>query len=388
MQRPLATVAVGTALAVGGVAVVAVFAPQLLRTSHTMRVEDFGCYWTATKVNLAGENAFVQENLLHLQLEIEPHRDVPIAAWSPPWTFAAFTPLAPLDFAAARWIWRFLQIGTILGAVTVFWRIYGGAPDRLIWVWFAALVWYPTLQMLGLGQHSNLVLLGLTGWVWGLATGRPFAAGAFLALTLVKPQNLYLVGFLAVIWVLDRRAWRAAAGGIVGTLVLSAVAAIPNPAVFSEYVAAITSRPPTTALPPTVGMLLRLVFGERHFWLLFAPQLAGVAWGAWYYARHRRDWDWAERAPLVVLVSCVTSPYGWMYDQVLLLLPLVVLLARASRYPNGVFLSAGVVSLFTIVCLTLHLAGFREVTFTWYAPLWLVLYLALAPRRPRDRVGV
>lgn len=377
MRRPLVVVGLGTALAIGGVFLLAACAPEVLRTGHTMRVEDFGAYWTGTKVNLAGHDAYAQDNLLSLQQAIEPHRTEPIAAWSPPWTFAAFTPLAPLDFATARWVWRFVQIGTILAAVTVLWRVYRGNPDRLIWVWFAALVWYPTLQTLGLGQHSNLVLLGVTGWIVGLACGWPFTAGALLALTLVKPQNVYLVGLLAVVWVLDRRAWRAAAGGVFGAVLLSAIAMAPNPTVFQEYSAAITSRPPTTALPPTLGMLLRVVFGERHFWLLFVPQVIGVGWVLWYYARHRRGWDWVERGPLVVLVSCLTSPYGWMYDQVLFLIPLVAVLAPASHRPSGVFRGVTVVAGLTAVCLALHGAGLREITFVWHAPMCLVLYLAL-----------
>jgi len=217
--------------------------------------------------------------------------------------------------------------------------------------------------------------------VAGLAAGRPFAAGACLALTLVKPQNVYLVGLLAAAWVLDRRAWRAAMGGVVGTAVLSAVVAIPNPAVFSQYLTALTSRPPTTTLPPTPGMLLRLAFGERHFWLLFVPQVVGTAWALWYYARHRRDWDWLVRGPLVVLVSCFTSPYGWMYDQVLLLIPAVAVLAPLSGRPGGTARGGVVIAGLTAVCLALHGAGFREVTFAWHAPLCLVLYLVLTRHR-------
>jgi len=68
----------------------------MLRTPQTMRVEDFGAYWTATQVNQAGRNPYVAENLLPLQQRIEPNRTEPVAAWSPPWTCAVFAPLARL----------------------------------------------------------------------------------------------------------------------------------------------------------------------------------------------------------------------------------------------------------------------------------------------------
>src|SRR5437773_6227026 len=132
MKRPYTAVVFGTSLAVAGVFVVAAVRPDLLRTAHTMAVEDFGAYWIGTKVELAGGNAYDDDQLLPLEQEIEPDRTVVVAAWSPPWTFAALAPLAPLDFPTARWVWRFIQISTNFLALVALWRAYGGPPDRLI----------------------------------------------------------------------------------------------------------------------------------------------------------------------------------------------------------------------------------------------------------------
>lgn len=375
MRSPYAVIAAGTLVAVGGIIALGVASPEMLKTANTMRVEDFGAYWTATKVNQRGSDAYRAENLLPLQQEIEPDRTEPLAAWSPPWTSAVMDPLARLDYAVARWAWRFLQIATLFLATTLLWRTYGGAPERLIWMWCCSLAWYPSLQMLGLGQHSNLVLLGAAGWIAGLAAGCPFLAGMMLSLTLVKPQNLYLLGLLAAVWAIDRRQWQAVAGGICGTIAMSVVVAIQNPDVFTQYFDALGSRPPTTTIPPTIGMLLRLTFGWDRFWLSFLPPAGGLIWAAWYYLCHRADWDWSVRGPLVVLVSCITSPYGWVYDQVLFLIPLAVVLSRLSHRRDG--LSRGVMAVIglTGVCLLLHQAGLRELTFVWLAPLCLTLYL-------------
>lgn len=376
MKRPYAVVVAGTALAAAGVIVIAFVRPELLRTSNTMKVEDFGAYWTGTKVDLAGANAYDGDNLLALQQQIEPERTRPVPAWSPPWTFAAFAPLAPLDFGIARWLWRFIQMGTLFAAATALWRVYRGPPEKLIWVWATALMWYPTLQTLGLGQHSNLVLAGVVGWLACQSAGRSFASGAFLALVLVKPQNVYLLGLLIVVWMVHRRKWSVAAGAVVGTAVFTLATLALNPAVFRDYITAITTRPPSNTVPPTLGMLLRLLFGDAQFWLMFVPPLAGVAWAMWYYIRNRMTWDWAERAPVIIMVSCITSPYGWMYDQVLFLVPIVSIMARAAYSPSGLMRVMGVVVGLTALCLMLHGAGLRELTFVWHAPLCLALYLA------------
>jgi hypothetical protein len=376
MTRPYTIVVAGTALAAASVVFIATISPEQLRTSNTMRVSDFGAYWTATKMALNGGNPYDEASLLPSQQAIEPSRTSPGAAWSPPWAFAVHAPFVPMDFAAARWIWRFIQIGTLFAAATALWRVYGGPPGKVIWVWSAALMWYPTLQTLGLGQHSNMPFLGVAGWLACQTAGRPFAAGAWLALVLVKPQNLYLLGLVGILWTVDRRAWRVAAGAVTGTVVFSAATLLVNPAVFQDYLEAFRNRPPTNYLPPTIGMLLRMMFGEQRFWLVFLPPLAGMAWGVWYYARNRSAWDWAERAPVIILVSCISSPYGWMYDQVLLLVPVIAIVARAAHQPSGVMRALAVVVGLTALCLMLHSAGMREVTFVWHAPLCLALYLA------------
>ncbi len=384
MTRPYLVLGVATALAIATVFAVAATRPDLLRTPHTVRVEDFGAYWTGTKVDLAGGNAYDGANLLPLQRQIEPDRTEPVAAWSPPWTFAAFAPLAPLDFAPARWLWRFLQMGTVFAAVTALWQAYRGPADRLIWVWAAALLWYPTLQTLGLGQHSNLVLAGVAGWLACQSAGRPFVAGAFLALVLVKPQNVYLLGLIVAVWIVHRREWRFAAGAVAGTVAFTLATLALNPTVFQDYLAALATRPPSYTLPPTVGMLLRILFGESRFWLMFIPPVVGVVWGLWYYVHNRRAWDWLERAPVIILVSCFTSPYGWMYDQILFLVPLVAILAGAADRPGAAVRVVVAVAGLTAICLALHGAGFREVTFAWHAPLCLILYLTASTLLPRS----
>ena len=383
MSRPYWVIGAGMAVATTAVLGIAAVKPESLRNSNTMKVPDFGFYWTAAKVALAGGNPYDEANLLPLQQEIEPERTTPGAAWSPPYALAVHAPFVSMDFATARWIWRFVQLGTIFAAVTALWHVYGGPPAKVIWAWSAALMWYPTLQLLGLGQHSNLPLLGVAGWLGCWVAMRPFAAGAFLALVLVKPQNLYLLGLLGLIWTIDRRAWRLAAGAVAGTAVFTAVSLMLNPAIFHDYVDAFQNRPPTNYAPPTIGMVLRVMFGESRFWLSFLPPVTGIAWGVWYYARNRSAWDWPERVPVIILVSCLTSPYGWIYDQVLLLVPITGILARAAAWPRGIFYTMAVIAGLTVLCLVQHNLKLRELTFVWHAAVCLALYLAASARLNR-----
>jgi hypothetical protein len=358
-------------------------------------VEDFGVYWTATKVNQAGGNAYDERQLLEPQQEIEPALRKPIAAWSPPWTFGALAPLTAVDFAAARWLWRIFQLATVLAAVTALWQIYGGPPNKLLWVWGLALIWYPTRQTLLLGQHSNLVFAGLVGWLACLAAQRRFLAGAFLALVLVKPQNLNLVVLLIAISIVDRRDWRMAAGGLAGTLLFTLLTLWQNPLVAQNYVEAITNRPPAHLLTPLPGTFLRMAFGYDQFWLTFVAPLIGMLWGIWYYFRNRLNWSWPERLPLLVIVSWIASPYGWMYDQLLFLIPIVAVLAPAAQRTAWFLWGISIVASLAVLAWALHSTGLKEHTFFWHAPVVLGLYLlgrkALNPvinERPTRERGI
>jgi hypothetical protein len=341
-----------------------------------MKVEDFGAYWTGTLVNGRGGNAYDPDSLLEPQRLIDPGVVIPGQVWSPPWTFPLLAPFTAVDFATARWAWRFVQIGSLFLSVTAVWRVYGGPPEKLIWGWCAALAWYPSLQTVGLGQNCTLVLLGVAGGLGCLVAGRAGLAGAVFAFSLAKPQNLYLLGLLAVVWAIDRRQWRPAIGACLAAFLLTVGAIIQNPDVFSHYLDAFARRPPAGFVPPTFGMALRLLFGVDRFWLSFLPTAVGLVWGIWFYVRNRDHWDWADRLPIVVIVSCLTSPYGWIYDQVLFLVPVTQLLAiSACRRPQlftPILLTS---TALTAVCFGLHSAGLREVTFLWHAPVVLVLYL-------------
>jgi hypothetical protein len=376
MRRPYSVLLVGTFLAVAVVLGLSSIRPGVWATPSTMKVEDFGAYWTGTIVNCRGGNAYEPGSLHDLQRQIDPASVIPGQVWSPPWTFPVLAPFTLLDFATARWTWRFFQLGTILLSVTAVWRAYGGAPERLIWAWIAALAWYPTMQVVGLGQNSTVVLLGVAGGLGCWVSRYEITAGMAFSLTLVKPQNVYLLGVVAVVWAVDRKQWRPALGVVLGASLLTLAALALNPVVFAQYVEAFSDRPPEQFVPPTFGMALRLLFGNDRFWLSFVPMILGLLWGIGYYLRNRNDWSWEERLPVVLLVSFVTSPYGWIYDQVLLLIPITQLLAVTSAHqPKWFKPFLCVVAGLTLCCFVQHAAGYWEVTFLWHAPVVFVLYL-------------
>jgi len=58
------------------------------------------------------------------------------------------------------------------------------------------------------------------------------------------------------------------------------------------------------------------------------PGLVGLAI---YWRRYRLDWTWRDRLPMVLSLSVLTAAYGWPFDEVVLLVP-VLMIAAGSIY--------------------------------------------------------
>ena len=82
--------------------------------------------------------------------------------------------------------------------------------------------------------------------------------------------------------------------------------------------------------------------------------------------------------PLLLVVSVITAAYGWTFDQVVLLVMIlssVHLLSQSSaRIPAIALMVAGIAVNFV----ALGLRGvFADAGFWWFAPFWLVWYMAV-----------
>jgi NADH dehydrogenase len=207
------------------------------------------------------------------------------------------------------------------------------------WAWLVPLAVVVTSPepraLLNFGQNTGFVLVGLCGFLLLRTRGYPLAAGLVGALTAVKPH--LLLPFATVLLVEARTApgRRVLLGGVVTLVAGSLLALVSNPGVFGDFVAAM--RGPTTAATvapaewqlPLFSYRLRNAIDPAAFRWQFLP--AAVACLAFGIARKRAaSWDWAARLPLLVLVSLLCAPYGgWVFDLVLLVVPVTATFVRA-----------------------------------------------------------
>lgn len=345
-------------------------------------LRDFVEYWAAGKLLAAGENPYDPARIKELEEE-SGREEEPILMWNPPWALPFVLPLGWLPVRQAHLVWLLAHFLALLVSAELLWRSYGGDPDWRLLAVVLTFTFVPSLSALIVGQISPLLLLGAAAFL-PLARGRhDLAAGAVTTLLAIKPHMAYLFWVALVVWAMAARRWRLLVGGAVTGLLLTGVALAFRPTILEEYWQTFRETPAKYA-SPTLGYLLRMALGSPSFGWQFVPLLPGLAWLAWHGWRHRQDWDWARQLPPLLLVSALTAAYGaWLFDLVILLVPVLAVAAWLGRAGSrgqrlaGAAVHVGVAGLG--LALMLVPLEVEYLHFIWITPVLLAAWAALAP---------
>jgi hypothetical protein len=371
-----------TWIGLGAVLVLLCLRAGSLMNISALGLGDYIAYWSAGRLNAWGQNPYSPEDLLPVQQAEGWPEEWPNIMYYPPWALPLVMPLGLLPFSISRLLWLLVEVVVVIYCADRTWRYYNGPISRRWLAWLLALIFVPTLIALRMGQMSPFLLLGIVGFLEAERRGLDWLAGAFLLLAAVKPQLLYLFGIGVLVWSADRRRWRVVAGGLVAGAVALLIALLCNPHVLEQYRFAL-SHPPSGNITPTAGALLRLAFGHDLVWLQFVPTAIGLGWFPAYYARYRNNWRWDRQAPLLLLVSFLTSSYGsWVFDLPVLLIPVLAVslqVWQSGRRDVATFAVTGFL-LCDAVALALNLTGATYLSFIWMTPALLIAYLMLRAR--------
>jgi hypothetical protein len=257
--------------------------------------------------------------------------------------------------------------------------------------WVAAVVGFAfvgTWWLVAYGQNTGLLALGLAGFLHFRRKDRPLTAGAFAALTALKPHLLACFGVLLVADAVTRRGAKSLASGAAAVAVALGVVLAANPHAVAQFLEA-TRHPAEGAIPlsdwalPVPAYWLRTWLAPDRFWVQFVPCALACAGFLAYRFWRGKAWDWARELPLVVAVSLITTPYGgWIFDLTVLLVPVVWAAARLAFAGRWKLLAAFVAGQGAVTAASLEWAGGLH-AYWWVAPAALGLcLLALLPPRP------
>jgi len=344
-------------------------------------VDDYARYWAGAKLNLADQNPYDFKIINQLQIEAggqASETSVSSIMLNPPWALIFIMPLGWLSYSISRLAWLLFTIALILFCAQQLWRFYHGSPRKKWLAWIVVFVFAPTISVLEKGQITPLLLLGITGFIYFSEFRRnDWAAGACVALVSIKPQLIYLFWIAVLFWVIQQRRWFILLGTAGTILILTLITMIFNPSVMQQYLSAMQTYQISEWATPTIGSYLRFFWlGTDKFWLQFLPAFFGGLWLIYYWYKHHNSWRWVKDLPIVLLVSLLTSPYAWTYDQVILV-PAVIqgtIWVLDARKRWIALLLAGLFLGINILNLVLHMR-LSDFWFVWMAPALLIWFL-------------
>lgn len=316
-------------LMAGAITAVAVFfvATHLDSVRKSPARRDYIQYWAAGQFLIHGGNPYDAERVLELEQQAGYPADRPLVVRTPPWSLFLFLPLGVMNAFLGWILWMGISVAALVAAVRWCWGIFGKTPESRSLCIVIGYTFAPVFGCLLAGQIGLLMLFGIVLFLM-LEEQRPFLAGAALLLPMAKPHLLVFFWIALASWVLLRRKWAVTGGLATAVTVATVIALVFDAAAFQHYFQFLHTAAIENEFIPTVSGVLRLLFFRQYFRVQFVPTAIGLVWLIWYLIRNRGHWAWREHGLTTMVVSILTTPYGWLTDEVVLM-PAMVFAAMA-----------------------------------------------------------
>jgi hypothetical protein len=350
-------------------------------TSAT-NVNDFAAYWSAASLIIHSHNPYAGHAVLSLENEVGFTGSTPLIMRNPPWIMPIIAPLGFLSFGLAQRLWLIVGLLAILISAKWLWDLYRVERQSRVLTCLAVATFSPLPVALAIGQVSPLVLLGIAGFLHFEDKQKLGWAGAFLFLATLKPHLIFLVWVALASLSIYHRTARIVGALMLAIVIASFIAISLDHSIFVQYAQMLVKERVPQELTPTVSGIVRLWSGI--YAAEFLPGVLALGGLLFYGGRRWVRWNWAEGMPLLVVISLLTTPYGWFFDQVILLPCLFqaaswLATSRQSPLRVGVmtvYLSANAT---VLTLIRLHLTTFWYV---WTISVWFALYALTQINRP------
>jgi len=330
---------------------------------------DFVVYWASGQQLLHHANPYDPDAMLRIERTagISPGYDV-LFMRNPPWGLPLVLPLGFLGLRVGAFLWSLVLFACLAISVRLLWLMHGSQGNRLHWL---GLSFAPALVCLIVGQTSLFALLGLVLFL-RLHGSRPFMAGISLWLCALKPHLFLPFGVVLLAWVFVSRAYKLLAGAAVAMAVSWVVLFWIDPMAWTQYAQMIRTSGIEKEFIPCLSVALRLWLSPQAMWLQYLLPALGCLWAVGYYWHRRHAWDWSRDGSLLLLVSLVSAPYCWLFDQAL---AVPAMLQGAYLTRSRILLTVLALSTVLIEIELVCDVQIPSALYLWTAPVWLAWYL-------------
>jgi len=352
-----------------GLALIAMFLCVVSLTGQIAGVRDFVVFWATGQQLVHHANPYDPQAMMLIERTagLAPGYGV-LFMRNPPWALPLVYLLGFIGLRAGALLWSLLLVGCLALSVRLLWLLAGRPRNRLHWLGYS---FAPALICLFVGQTTLFSLLGLALFLYFHRT-RPWVAGASLWLCALKPHLFLPFGVVLLLWVCVARSYKLLTGAALAMGASCAAAWYMAPTAWTAYGRMMQASTIEREFIPCLSDALRLWLSPQTLWLQYLPAILACAWALSFYWPRRNGWDWNRDGGLLMLVSLLTAPYCWLYDQGLAI-PALLHGAYTTRSRTLLVLLA-----LASILIEAELCGIRitSLLYLWTAPAWLAWYVA------------
>jgi hypothetical protein len=331
--------------------------------------KDFIEYWAAEQGLVHAANPYNGAEILRIEQAAGFDKSRPEFWYSPPAALILALPLGFVGAKAGLTIWLIIHFACLCLSIWIIWLLHG-RPNTLLYL--LGFLFAPAFVCLQAGQISIFFLLGIVLFLY-LQEAQPFLAGAALFPCILKPHLFLPFAIVLLLWVITRNAYRILLGFSSMLIAGCAVTLAFDPHVWSQYSRMMSTEGMLNEYVATLSVSLRFAIDRGAAWLQFVPVAAACGWATWYFWTRRDLWKWTEQGSLLLLVSAVCAPYGWLFDESVLLPAVLMGVFRAKQsgrpiWPIALVAGAAIIEVVATVDVV-------STFYLWTTPAWLAWYI-------------
>ena len=302
-------------------------------------------------------------------------------------------PLGLIPLNQAYLVWTVISQTSVVLSLFLLLRSrpIAGSSALVFPLLIGAFLFRPFIVTLLNGQLGALLLLelALTAYLW--ERKRWVLGGAVLALASLKPTlGLPVIG-LSALWLFGSRRWSAIGSMATSALLILSIGWIWDLSWISEFLRSGGRKlAETLGYSPTIWGLSNTICTDGRACLFGVGGFIGivvVAGVAWVLFGKRPNLRPSLVLSIAVSAALLVTPYVWVYDQVLLLLPIAVVSIELVERKCAYVVAASIMLLVDILALLLLQVATRVGADVWGGALpgvVLCMVLILAFRTARD----
>ena len=345
---------------------------------------DFFSFWLAGSSVLAGEDPYSADwwTLGHHRYGAEWISDATFLYPLPLALF--FIPFGLLSLEHAFVLWVFLSLWLILSAAVLLLRRGNWEAQKkyVLPILAGVFLFRPVILTLFHGQLGALFLLILVLMMMMWENKQWFLGGLLLPLLALKPSFGLMIGVMLGVWLILKKKWTALAGALAASMGLCLLGWLYNPSWVSEFITIGSGKlGKTFGYSPTVwGVSGQLCSQARECTMIAGGVLGALCLFAFFYFIFQSPGNLSPALimSLVIPIALLVTPYGWAYDQILLIIPIVVIILAmiAKKFPY--IISAVLFLLISLMALAFVYLAMKIEYDMWSAGLVFVCLLLIS----------